>query len=139
LFSSRTVAKIFNCSARLCRQLRLRTKGGSGESLYMRTFNHELRLELARGQLWSHDLRGKTRLSCESGILWLTRNGDARDYLLRAGESIELCGDTHVVAQALRNATARIEQSRAKSYPTSWRQRLRSMWPSKAPLSTHRC
>jgi hypothetical protein len=102
----------------------------------MRTFNHDSRLELARGQLWSRVLRGRVRISCESGVIWLTRSDDARDYLLNAGESIELCSDSHIVMQSLRGATARVEHRSARG---SHFFGLRGLWPNKARLSTRGC
>ncbi len=43
-------------------------------------------------------LRVKTAIRCQTGLLWVTREGDAHDYLLLPGE--ELTGP--LLAQALR-------------------------------------
>jgi hypothetical protein len=42
--------------------------------------------------------RGRRRLSFDasSGFLWLTRDGDIRDYVLRAGDAISLCAGDDV-------------------------------------------
>lgn len=42
--------------------------------------------------------RGRQRLSfnATSGLLWLTRDGDIKDYMLRAGDAVNLCAGDHV-------------------------------------------
>lgn len=42
--------------------------------------------------------RGRQRLSFNggSGYLWLTRDGDIKDYVLRAGDAISLCAGDDV-------------------------------------------
>ena len=42
--------------------------------------------------------RGRRRLSfnANSGFLWLTRDGDIKDYVLRAGDAISLCAGDDV-------------------------------------------
>lgn len=67
---------------------------------------------LARGELWSRRVRtaGST-LTCHEGWVWLTREGDSRDYVLAAGDSVRLDKPGLVVVQALR--TARFELQRA--------------------------
>jgi hypothetical protein len=42
--------------------------------------------------------RGRQRLSfnTSSGFLWLTRDGDIKDYVLRAGDAISLCAGDDV-------------------------------------------
>jgi hypothetical protein len=42
--------------------------------------------------------RGRRRLSfnASSGFLWLTRDGDIKDYVLRAGDAISLCAGDDV-------------------------------------------
>lgn len=41
------------------------------------------------------------RVSCRSGLIWITREGDLRDWVLRAGESAEFPG-TQLLIGALR-------------------------------------
>ncbi|XXF77749.1 DUF2917 domain-containing protein [Myxococcaceae bacterium GXIMD 01537] len=63
------------------------------------------RVELEEGTVWSHRLGpGGLRISCCEGLLWLTREGDVRDTVLRAGESTRVEGRGLVVVQALRGA-----------------------------------
>lgn len=61
---------------------------------------------LARGATWSVHTHGgePLALTCGDGQLWLTREGDARDYVLGPGDSVRLEAAGHVVVQALRSA-----------------------------------
>ena len=60
---------------------------------------------LDEGAVWSHRVRtGGLRLTCHEGLLWLTREGDSRDEVVRAGRSVCLDGPGLVVVQALRSA-----------------------------------
>jgi len=52
------------------------------------------------------DHRGETLL-CTSGTLWVTQAGDARDYVLSVGKSLNLSGSGRVVAWALSDAALR--------------------------------
>jgi len=67
---------------------------------------------LARGAVWSRRVRscGFT-LTCHEGWVWLTREGDAEDHVLAAGDSVVLDQPGLVVVQALR--PARFELQRA--------------------------
>lgn len=51
---------------------------------------------------------GEVRVRCAEGIVWLTREGDAEDYILRAGEERRIAGRGRIVAQAM-NGAARVE------------------------------
>lgn len=61
---------------------------------------------LADDQLISLVSRSATQVSCETGIVWLTVEGEVRDRILRAGEREALPPERLVVVQAL--ATARV-------------------------------
>lgn len=63
-------------------------------------------VRLARDEVWGmHTSSGEPWvLTCEEGLLWLTREGDSRDFVLRPGDVVELDGPGHVVVQALRPA-----------------------------------
>jgi hypothetical protein len=62
---------------------------------------------LARGAMWSTHLHGGEHLAltCVDGQLWLTCEGDARDYVLGAGDTVHVDAPGHVVVQALRPAS----------------------------------
>ncbi len=63
-------------------------------------------VRLAQDEVWgvhlSHGEPGV--LTCHEGLLWLTREGDSRDFVLRPGDIVHLGGSGHVVVQALRPA-----------------------------------
>jgi len=40
--------------------------------------------------------RSRLSFNASSGFLWLTRDGDIQDYLLRAGDAISLCAGDNV-------------------------------------------
>jgi hypothetical protein len=60
---------------------------------------------LARGALWSHRVHSRgLALTCHEGWVWLTREGDAIDHVLAAGDTVRLDQPGLVVVQALRSA-----------------------------------
>ncbi|ATB51122.1 DUF2917 domain-containing protein [Corallococcus macrosporus] len=82
---------------------------------WMRTVVNGLRFEaaparsvgpvhLAQGGLWSQHTRSghPLTLTCRAGLLWLTCEGDERDYVLHPGDTLRLKRPGHVVVQALR-------------------------------------
>jgi hypothetical protein len=73
--------------------------GGTAEAIW-----------LPKGATWSVRVRTDTplALTCEAGLLWLTREGDASDYVLGPGERLRLEVAGHVVVQALRLACFRV-------------------------------
>ena len=56
------------------------------------------RISLQPGAALHFINRGRQRLSFNSGsgVLWLTRDGDIRDYMLRGGDAILLCAGDDV-------------------------------------------
>jgi len=40
--------------------------------------------------------RQRLSFNATSGLLWLTRDGDLKDYMLRAGDAVSLCAGDHV-------------------------------------------
>ncbi|SEM23079.1 Protein of unknown function [Stigmatella aurantiaca] len=66
---------------------------------------------LSLGELWSHRMHAPgASLRCHEGCVWLTREGDLSDHVLRAGEALRMEGPGLVVVQAL--GTARFSVSR---------------------------
>ncbi|NMO18373.1 DUF2917 domain-containing protein [Pyxidicoccus fallax] len=67
---------------------------------------------LERGAMWS--LRAHPHealaLTCGDGQLWLTCEGDARDYVLGPGDTVRLEAAGHVVAQALKPTRFRVSR-----------------------------
>ena len=51
--------------------------------------------------------RRTTRIECMSGVLWITREGDLRDFVVAPGESIEIDRGL-TIALALEPATVRV-------------------------------
>ena len=66
-------------------------------------------VSLAQGGTWSVHLHGgeNLALTCGEGLLWLTLEGDSRDYVLSPGHTLPL-EPGHVVVQALRAARFRL-------------------------------
>src|SRR5688572_32855516 len=57
---------------------------------------------MSRGSLWSTRMDGRAiDVTCRTGSLWLTREGDSDDVLLREGETWEGQGSGTVVVEAL--------------------------------------
>ena len=48
------------------------------------------------------------RLICLSGEIWLTREGDGKDYILPAGRSFALAGSVRPTVQALADSRLRL-------------------------------
>ncbi len=62
-------------------------------------------LALAQGALWTYLPRmGGLMLSCCEGTVWLTREGDSVDHVLKPGDAVQVEGHGRVVVQALRPA-----------------------------------
>jgi hypothetical protein len=64
-------------------------------------------LHLRKGQLASLGADARV-LRCRAGVVWVTREGDARDYVLRTGEELRLEKGGRVVVQAILDAEVRV-------------------------------
>ena len=62
-------------------------------------------VSLAKHKVWSieGDRRGDV-ISCLKGILWITQEGDLKDYLVEAGKEFWVTRRGEVVVQALENS-----------------------------------
>lgn len=59
---------------------------------------------LARRELFSLEAAGDLVLSCLDGMLWITLDGDAQDYVLKTGEAMRLATGQKATVQAIRAA-----------------------------------
>ena len=48
---------------------------------------------------------------CEEGIVWITQDGDAGDYILTAGEAFTSKSHGKLVVEAMREAALRLQPS----------------------------
>jgi hypothetical protein len=64
---------------------------------------------LRKGEVWrlENDLRGLS-VVCTDGILWITQEGDLKDYILEAGERYVIARRGSVVVEACSDARLRI-------------------------------
>jgi hypothetical protein len=65
------------------------------------------------------------QLIVRRGVVWFTRDQDARDHVLRAGEGIRLCPGRSAVVQALRPATFEIVERADAAREHWWKDRDR--------------
>jgi hypothetical protein len=61
-------------------------------------------------QVQSLEVTRGARLVCTIGSLWITQRGDARDYLLRAGETFMVQNNGKLLVQALTRAAFSVTQ-----------------------------
>lgn len=66
---------------------------------------------LVQGALWSHRVRSCEHvLACHEGVVWLTCEGDATDYILTAGDTLRLEKPGLAVVQALQAARFELQE-----------------------------
>jgi hypothetical protein len=83
------------------------------EDTSMATITQETRFELARRELVTlADARDQV-LTCDSGELWITVDGDRRDIILGPGESYRIERAAPVVVSATRAATLTVAHTQA--------------------------
>lgn len=56
---------------------------------------------LADHQSYSLEAGESSCLACRAGTVWVTRDGDPRDYILEAGQSMGLRGEGRIIVFAL--------------------------------------
>ena len=61
---------------------------------------------LGAHQLWSARLAEYTIISCRTGVLWITRSSDSKDYMLQAGQAMVVARGTKVVISTFSKAAA---------------------------------
>ena len=74
-------------------------------------------VSLAKHKVWSieGDRRGDV-ISCTSGTLWITQQGDLRDYVIGAGKKFWVTRQGTVIIQALDDAQFRYSLNELESY-----------------------
>ncbi|MCX7172950.1 MAG: DUF2917 domain-containing protein [Proteobacteria bacterium] len=81
----------------------------------------ETRFDLAKSELFAlSDIQDHV-LSCGSGELWITVDGDRRDIILAPGESLRIESRVPVVITALRASTLNLLHPQAAA---SWKARM---------------
>jgi len=79
----------------------------------MATITQETRFDLVKHEAVTlSDAQGHV-LSCRSGELWITVDGDGRDIILSAGESYRIDSRAAVVISALQACTVNVQHQQA--------------------------
>lgn len=63
-----------------------------------------LNVRLSAGEAQSFAASANNSFVCQSGIVWLSESGDARDIVLRVGEEFRCAPSAHIVVSALTSA-----------------------------------
>jgi hypothetical protein len=66
-------------------------------------------IQLRKGELWhlENDLRGLS-IACMEGILWITQEGDPKDYIVEPGQRYVITRRGSVVIEACADARLRV-------------------------------
>ncbi|XYH94262.1 drug/metabolite exporter YedA [Sorangium sp. So ce1128] len=92
-------------------------------------FRDAARIELGKGGLWTHRLRGgPLLLSCTSGSVWITREGAPDDVVLEAGASYGGEGRGLLVVEALEPARIAVDAGGAGKALRAALARARGSW-----------
>lgn len=69
-------------------------------------------VDLRRGQVWGADSEAGEviRIQCETGYLWLTKEGDRVDFLIPTGTFQSLQGPGKIVVEALVDSRLQIQR-----------------------------
>ncbi len=71
----------------------MKTKERSNVKLHMDTRDYQ-RLQMKK----------RNRICCDEGVLWVTRAGDYRDYILWPGDELRMSKRDKVLVEAMREA-----------------------------------
>jgi hypothetical protein len=66
-------------------------------------------VHLEKGQVFSESSRHEARIVSVRGVLWVTREGDRRDYVLEPGQSVAVGRRRKAVVSALTVADVRVD------------------------------
>ena len=83
------------------------TLAGNATGFHQGMYVPALERSLAKDQMFALPA-ADTRLVCLEGELWLTRDGDAEDYILGAGRCLHLGRADQAMLQALRPSRLRL-------------------------------
>ncbi|OWW21579.1 DUF2917 domain-containing protein [Noviherbaspirillum denitrificans] len=72
-------------------------------------------LSLSAGDNRTVDVRQPISVHCASGMLWVTVEGDSRDFFLRAGQTMNLVMHGKAIIGAERNSTITVELAGARA------------------------
>ncbi|WP_437708844.1 drug/metabolite exporter YedA [Sorangium sp. So ce448] len=87
------------------------------------------RIELGKGRLWTHRLRGgPLLLSCTAGAVWITREGEPEDVVLEAGSSYGGEGRGLLVVEALEPAQIAVARGEAGKTARAALAKARGSW-----------
>jgi len=86
----------------------------------------------SRQPLTLADARG-SRLRALAGTAWVTMDGDSRDWVLEAGDELQLASDRRVLVMALGPAQATMELCTRRDRPGGWRARIAQALTRHAP------
>ena len=68
-------------------------------------------VHLEKGQMFSQSSRHDARIVSVRGVLWVTREGDVRDYVLEPGQAVAVAPRRKAVVSALTAADVRVESA----------------------------
>ncbi len=108
--------------------------------LYTKVNQHTLsEVSLARHKLWSidGDRRGDV-ISCLSGILWITQEGDLKDYVVEAGKDFWVTRQGTVIVQSIEDARFRYSLNELDSHIEVSKQPLWRVNHSRQTRISHR-
>ena len=79
----------------------------------MNTLDNVAQVELQKGQTMRLEHGSASRIVCCEGSLWLTRDGDIRDVVLRQGQCLRFEGTRDVLVSAFEPARFSVRRNRA--------------------------
>ncbi len=73
--------------------------------------SHKVQLLLKKHQLVTlNEAQPKMAIECKSGVIWVTHDGDRKDYVLQAGRSCVPNGNGNLVIEASADARVDLEE-----------------------------
>lgn len=94
----------------------------------MRFDSEALGLHLKHRQLLRLPTGKGARITCRSGSVWITRDGDARDIVLERGDSLQSTRGDRIIIYALHDADVDVVESPAATAALPAPARLPAAW-----------